>query len=141
MATHGARLNIHTRLSPPIPTKVYDTFWRFIAERQAVFFRKITSPEGAPWTEDPILARYRFTNVYRASDRTSGYLVRNVAYKGDQTPEELLFRIVLFKIFNCIGTWERLVDALGEIRYSEYLFRTYDRVLSGIMARGKPEWR
>ena len=36
-----------------------------------------------PWTEDPIIAQYRFTNVYRASDRVSQYLIQNVIYKGE----------------------------------------------------------
>ena len=55
-------------LFPALPTVVYDTFWHFAAERQNVFFRKLKGTKF-PWTEDPIIAQYRFTNVYRASDR------------------------------------------------------------------------
>ena len=66
-----------------------------------------------PWTEDPILRRYKFTNAYRASDRVSQYLIRNVIYAGDQNPRELFLRILIFKLFNRIETWERLVAAVG----------------------------
>ena len=42
------------RITPLKPTPVYDTYWRFAAERQRVFFRRL---EGLPppWTDDPIL--------------------------------------------------------------------------------------
>ena len=82
----------HAQLYPLRPTEVYDTYWRFAYERQEIFFRR---NEGLPppWTEDPIFMRYKFTNAYRASDRVSQYLIKHVIYRGDQSPEELFFRI------------------------------------------------
>ena len=119
------------------PTVVYDTYWRFAAERQAVFFQRL---EGCspPWTHDPILARYRFTNAYRASDRVSQYLIRHVIYKGEQHSEEIFFRTLLFKVFNKIETWETLKAAVGEVAYSSYSFDTYDKVLTEALAAGRP---
>ena len=100
-----------SRLAPAIPTVVYKTYWRFAAERQAIFFRKI---EGAafPWTEDSILKRYKFTNAYRASDRVSQYLIKNVIYDGDPSVKEVFFRILIFKLFNRIDTWKLLEKEL-----------------------------
>ena len=69
-----------SRLAPAKPTVVYDTFWRFAAERQEVFFRRLGG-SSPPWTKDPILDRFKFTNAYRASDRVSQYLIRNVIYQ------------------------------------------------------------
>src|SRR5688500_10433153 len=88
------------------PSKVYDTFWRFAAERQAIFFRRLRG-QPYPWTNDPILARHRFTNAYRASDRTSQYLIQRVIYRNDlpSSANEVVFRILLFKLFNSIRTW------------------------------------
>ena len=125
-----------TALSPARPTVVYETYWRFAAERQELFFRKI---EGlpAPWTTDPVLARYKFTNAYRASDRVSQYLIRNVIYQGDQSPEEVFFRTILFKLFNRVETWEMLEDDLNAISYTDYSFHRYDSVLSDALAKGK----
>jgi len=124
------------RLSPAEPTEVFDTYWRFAAERQMIFFRRL---EGAPypWTTDPILGRYKFTNAYRASDRVSQYLIRRVIYSGDQSPDEVYFRIILFKIFNRIETWELLERNLGELRYSEYSFDRYDAILTEAMSQGQ----
>ena len=98
-------------LSPARPTVVYDTYWRFAAERQAVFFRKLEGG-GPPWTDDSIIARHKFTNAYRASDRVSQYLIRNVIYDGDQSVPEVFFRTILFKLFNKIETWELLTSCL-----------------------------
>src|SRR5206468_3279720 len=104
------------RLSPAELTEVYETYWRFAAERQEIFFRRLASDPG-PWTIDPILARYKFTNAYRASDRVSQYLIRNVAYRGSSNSNEVFFRTILFKLFNRIDTWERLETAFGQVTY------------------------
>ena len=37
-----------------------------------MFFRRLADPVG-PWTDAPILDRYRFTNVYRANDRVTQF--------------------------------------------------------------------
>ena len=55
-------------------TPVFETYWRFAAERQAIFFRRVREEKG-PWTADPVLMTYKFTNPYRASDRVSQFLI------------------------------------------------------------------
>lgn len=97
------------RIAPLKPTPVYDTYWRFAAERQRIFFRRLNG-ETAPWTDDAILRDFKFTNAYRASDRVSQYLIRNVIYREDlpRDADEVVFRVLLFKVFNRIETWELL---------------------------------
>jgi thymidylate kinase len=126
-----------TRRSPPKATIVFDTYWRFAAERQSVFFRRLAG-EPAPWTTDPVLKEYKFTNVYRASDRTSQYLIKRVIYRGEQSAEELFFRILLFKLFNKISTWEMLENEIGNISYRDYSFDRYDKLLTRAIAAGRP---
>ena len=127
---------VRVALTPARPTVVYDTYWRFAAERQAIFFRKFHSLMP-PWTRDPILAQYKFTNAYRASDRVSQYLIREVACVGDQSPDEIFFRVLIFKTFNRIETWKLLKSKLGAVRYADYRFEDYDRVLTEAMALGQ----
>lgn len=112
----------------PKPSIVYNTYWQFAAERQNIFFKRFEK-SLFPWTNDEILDNYKFTNAYRASDRTSQYLIRNVIYKGDQSPEEVFFRILLFKIFNKIETWEFLESELYTISWKNYSFDTYNNLL------------
>jgi len=123
-------------LAPAKPTPVFETYWRFAAERQAIFFKRLaTAPE--PWTADPIFREYKFTNAYRASDRVSQFLIKQVIYEGDQSPVEVFFRTIIFKLFNKIETWQLLTAKLGAIRYVDYAFERYDRVLSAAMGSGQ----
>lgn len=126
---------VFSRTSPAKPTIVYETYWRFATERQAIFYRRIEK-NPFPWTTDPILKRYKFTNAYRASDRVSQYLIKNVIYEGDSSPKEVFFRIILFKMFNKIETWELLKKKLEVITYEDYSFDRYDRVLNTKLRKG-----
>ncbi len=86
------------------PTPAFDTYWRFAAKRQTVYEARLCGRAG-PWTDDPVINAYRFTNCFRASDRVSQYLIRNVIYRGPQDPAEVVFRTLLFKFFNRVSTW------------------------------------
>ncbi len=125
-------------LAPAKVSEVYESYWRFAAERQAVFFRR-TRGETRPWTDNPVLAIFKFTNAYRASDRVSQYLIRRVIYRDDlpKSPREVFFRILLFKLFNKIETWELLERTLGPITFEDYRFAAFDGVLARAMKAGR----
>ncbi|MCC2691582.1 hypothetical protein IQ240_03015 [Nodularia sp. LEGE 04288] len=127
-----------SHISPIKPTVVFNTYWQFAAERQRIFFKKIEN-DPMPWTNDPILSTYKFTNAYRASDRTSQYLIRNVIYRDDlpSSINEVFFRIILFKIFNKIETWQLLENNIGHITYADYSFERYDKILTETMQSGQ----
>src|SRR4051794_32141122 len=92
-------------------TPVFDTYWRFAAARQAVYEARLAGVL-APWTDDPVLREHRFTNVFRAADRVSQFLISEVIYnEGEHDAEDLVFRTLLFKFFNRIGTWRGLERA------------------------------
>jgi alpha-glutamyl/putrescinyl thymine pyrophosphorylase clade 1 len=118
------------------PTVVFDTYWRFAAARQAIYLARLHGlPE--PWTTDPILAGHRFTNCFRAADRVSQFLIREVAYGGPATVEDVVFRVLLFKMFNRIGTWQLLRQHLGEPTAADFDVRAYDAVLTHYFAQGR----
>ncbi len=131
-------ITIYMPLSPAKTTEVYNSYWKFAALRQEAFFNRVKRLQY-PWTTDPIISRYKFTNVYRASDRVSQYLIRKVIYDPSlpSTPKEILFRILLFKLFNKIETWELLTSILKDITYEDYSFKRYDEILTKAMASGK----
>lgn len=131
-------VTIHVPLSPAKTTQVYETYWKFAALRQEVFFNRFNGADF-PWTNDEILNQYKFTNVYRASDRVSQYLIRNVIYNSELSdcPKEVLFRIFLFKLFNKIETWELLVKNIGPLTWEEYQFKIYDKILSKTIDSGQ----
>lgn len=125
-------------LAPVRVSGIYESYWRFAAERQAVFFRRLRD-ESPPWTDDQVISRFKFTNAYRASDRVSQYLIRNVIYRDDlpDSPSEVFFRILLFKLFNKIDTWEILESEVGPIIFEDYNFDSYNKVLLRVLTTGR----
>jgi hypothetical protein len=121
------------------PTPVFTTYWRFAAARQAIYLARVAGQPG-PWTADPILLQNRFTNAYRAADRVSQYLIRHVSYAGSQEPAEIVFRTLLFKLFNRISTWDLLAAAaaaLGELTWAGFDLAAYDHVLTQAFTAGQ----
>lgn len=113
---------------------VYETYWDFACKRQDIYFSRL-SKKNMPWTDDPVLKVHKFTNAYRAADRVSQYLIKNVIYRDDllSSAEDVFFRIMLFKLFNKIETWELLEKNFGVITYKDYSFEAYDHVLQAAM--------
>ncbi|WP_260259481.1 nucleotide kinase domain-containing protein [Elizabethkingia meningoseptica] len=130
--TNPKNISIFIKKAKPKPSIVYNTYWEFIAKRQDVFFKRYNNA-NYPWSDDDILNHYKFTNVYRATDRVSQFLIKNIIYNGSQEPEELFFRTILFKIFNRISTWEFLEEELVEISLKNYSFKIYDKLLSEVL--------
>lgn len=90
-------------------------FW-FNQERMKIFWQKYEGQLG-PWSMDGMLNKYRLTNVYRACDRVSQYLIREVIYGeagAQMSAEDTLLRILLFKVFNKPDTWQYMEEQLGE---------------------------
>ncbi len=123
-----------TKLQQPKKSAAYDLYWQFAAMRFEIFLNRLTDLAG-PWTKDPILQKHRFTNVFRASDRVSQYLIR-LQYQQDNK-QDILFRTLLFKVFNKIETYQYLEKELGELSYRSFSFKRYDDLLTNRMARKK----
>jgi hypothetical protein len=119
----------------PVTTPVFDTYWRFAAERQRIYHGRVRG-EAGPWTKDAVLLAHRFTNAYRAADRVSQYLIRHVAYDGDQAVEEVMFRVLLFKLFNKVSTWELIRAELGTPSAHAFSVDDYDAVMTRAFSRG-----
>lgn len=131
-----ARAHDIVRRTEPRPTRVYDTYWRFACARQNLYFDRLTRSAG-PWTTDPILVRNRFTNVYRAADRVSQYLIKDVIYAGEHDRENTIFRVLLFKVFNKIETWTLLQEQFGQLNTGVFDVRAFDVALAKAMAAGR----
>jgi 5-hmdU DNA kinase, helical domain len=115
---------------------LYRAYWTFAAERQRIFERRIAGLPD-PWTEDPILSRYRFTNPWRASDRVTQFMIRDVIYAHPGLPpEDLVVRIVLARLFSKPSTWQAIEDRLGPVRASTLNDPRLGRLLEELQAAG-----
>jgi hypothetical protein len=108
------------------------TFAAFVNERHAIYLRKTQLEGKAPpkeyapvfpliepevWTlghltDDPILARNRFTNVFRELDRVTIYIAQNIR-KPFADHEHLWFMIKIARLFNWPPTLEMLMNTNG----------------------------
>lgn len=119
------------------PTAVFNTYWRFAAARQAIYLARLRQAP-LPWTKDEVLRRHRFTNVFRASDRVSQYLIGEVQRgEGVSTePADVVFRTLLFKMFNREDTWTHLESRVGAVSWRTYDYDRYRAALDEAAAQG-----
>lgn len=74
-----------------------DSLWYWINERHRIFLKK-ESGEPWPWTDDPILQTYKFTNPFRENDRDTRWMRANWNHP-DRPAAEQLFNICFFRMF------------------------------------------
>lgn len=100
-----------------------EVFYYWIRERERIRKRK-EAGKPQPWTNDPILAKYRFCNVHREDD----YVTRWIAYHWREPmavsrrgQEKLWFWMLMARLVNHPPTLFELQQAL-EGQYSEARF-------------------
>ncbi|MGD0318213.1 MAG: nucleotide kinase domain-containing protein [Nitrososphaerales archaeon] len=103
---------------------ILDLFFRFIYERHQIYCKRFVQKLPAPWTNDRILRKYKFTNVYRELDRGTLYLTNEIIGRGSD--RDVIFNILLYRIFNNIETYRAIgfqtvesFDAANTIRLLE----------------------
>lgn len=99
-------------------------FLEFARERHRIYSRR-QHGQTAPWTEDPILQKFRFTNVFRELDATTIWFRENVRDPMRDQPEVLL-ATVLFRWFNRITTGEAIFCQSNLLGYPVWKLRDQD---------------
>lgn len=103
-------------------------YW--IKERERIRRRRAAG-DPWPWTDDPALREYRFTNVSRQFDRMTTVLRDDLTgLRGD----DRLVAAVLFRAFNRLNTWQRVRDMRTIKSWDE---REALRRLRAMIARGE----
>lgn len=91
-------------------------FFAFVNCRHMIWYRRFKQGKDFPWSDDPILSEYKFTNVYRELDRGTKFLWESVS--GDTT-EQILFQIVFYRFINKPDyfIWTGDTGGVGNIEY------------------------
>lgn len=79
-----------------------EAFFAFMMAREKL---RLTKATGAPWpwSTDPILNAYKFTNVKRENDRTTAWMRTNWTRPNEHRPPgEILFNCALFRYFGTV---------------------------------------
>lgn len=74
--------------------------YNFIHRRYRIHLKKDVDKLPAPWTKDPVLKEFRFTNVRREHDRESKWLIKHIASNPELSYEDKLLNCILFRLFN-----------------------------------------
>ena len=84
-----------------------ERFFYWIKERTYIQERKDRG-DPWPWTDDPILQEYKFTNAYRERDKTTVWFRQNIRDPLKFKPE-VYMATVIFRWFNLIETGQTLL--------------------------------
>ena len=80
-----------------------ERFCYWINERHAIY-QKRAKGQPAPWTDDPILRDYKFTNPFRENDRVTVWMRQNFTKPNSNRPHgEIIFNCCMFRM---VGTSE-----------------------------------
>lgn len=91
----------------------------FITERYKIHLKKDVLKKPAPWTKNPILQEFKFTNVRREHDRQSRYLIKAVSHNSKLSLREKLLNTIMFRAWNNFETFYSLGGAWSEEQLSD----------------------
>lgn len=83
---------------------------KFWIERHKVYLKRHHLKLAAPWTDDPVLANYRFCNIYRELDTVSEWIIDNIIKPHEKNPN-LWFMLAMARIINWPDTLQAIMDA------------------------------
>lgn len=78
-------------------------FYFFISERHNINKKKSILKLAPPWTDNPILKEFKFTNVFRDLDPGTRFVIDELT-PGVSTVENLIFNIIIYRLYNKIQT-------------------------------------
>ena len=85
-----------------------DLYFYWIQERETIRINKEVLQHEPPWTNDPILQKFKFCQVFREEDRTTRWFKRHIRNVWRDEPE-VLMATVIFRWFNFIETGRTLI--------------------------------
>jgi hypothetical protein len=90
--------------------KELKTYWEFVSERHLVWYRRHVLNLSQPWTKNPILQKYKFTNIKRENDRGSLWCINNIIKAGTTKTKlgriKMFWEIFCYRMINFYETFE-----------------------------------
>jgi hypothetical protein len=109
-------------------------------ERHIIYMRR-QSGQLFPWTDDPILRRYKFCNVFRELDTGTVWCHKNIIEPFANHPE-LFFNIAAYRSINRLESWEDIYEveqSYTGLRFiTEYVSERVKLTLNYRKMLGKP---
>lgn len=85
-----------------------ERYYAWIFERQRVWYNRMMLGQNEPYTDDPIIAKYRFTNSFRELDRGTIYAKTVVLPEEEPNLERTFMRVLTYRMFNRVSTYDKV---------------------------------
>lgn len=96
----GVRKKVIQNANPQINEENLLHLYNFIRRRYNIHLKKDVLGKPQPWTKDPVLQEFRFTNIRREHDRESKWLIKNISTNPDLSYEDKILNGILFRLYN-----------------------------------------
>ena len=114
-------------------SKEVDAFWRFVYERHSIWHKRFILHQAPPWTDDPILQRIKFTNIYRELDPGTMYSIYEIMNKPFPAADRI-FNVMMYRLMVKISTY----DSWGFHTLAQFNEEEFDEHLRQIYNTGEP---
>lgn len=108
-----------------LPKASIDEFFKFIYERQLIYHKRHVLKLPSPWTEDLILQKFKFCNIYRFLDKGTLYIYNKLLNpKLNYSKDKVLFNTVLYRLFNRVDFFDGdvLIELIDPKVYNFHLY-------------------
>lgn len=95
----GCRSEKINSACPVLNVTNFEHLHRWVTDRYAVHVKKDVEKKPAPWTSNPIIQEFRFTNVRREHDKETKWVIENVC-NADLNPANKWMNLILFRMIN-----------------------------------------
>lgn len=95
----GCRADKIKSAQPILNIENFKHLYTWVTDRYAVHVKKDVQGLPAPWTDNPIIREYRFTNVRREHDKETKWVIENVC-KADMSLANKWMNLMLFRMIN-----------------------------------------
>lgn len=88
------------KAKPVLDERALLHLYNFIKRRYSIHLKKDVLKKDPPWTNDPVLRDFRFTNIRREHDKESKWVIEHIANNPELSYEDKLLNVILFRLYN-----------------------------------------
>jgi hypothetical protein len=148
----GCREDKIRNACPKLNEENFKHLHTWITDRYDVHVKKDVMRLAAPWTTNPIIREFRFTNVRREHDKETKWVIENIC-NADLTPANKWMNLILFRMINKSETcrhfmpfdfdsmtesWNRVIEFVSNTKRG-YVFFTNAFKTSGVKGAANKE--
>ena len=86
--------------------KNFNEFFDVMLERMLIWKRRFIDEQNRPWSNNNILNKFKFTNVYRMLDRSSQWQIQHILLDESVKGVNLVWKLMVYRMFNNPETFE-----------------------------------